>query len=79
MKPESQSARLLRWLRENPGASSLDITLALRIINVTGRVSDLRAAGYVIDCRKDEAGVDRYVVVEPEPVQVALFFAEANA
>jgi hypothetical protein len=76
MRPDSQSARLLAWLRANPGASSLDITLALRIVNTTGRISDLRAAGYVIDCREDKVGVARYVVVEPEPVQVALFFAE---
>ena len=77
MKPESQSARLLAWLRANPGSSSLEVTLALRIVNVTGRVSDLRAAGYVIDCREDKTGVARYRVVEPptDPVQVALFFS----
>lgn len=78
MKPGTQTERLLTWLRQNPGSSSLDITIALRIVNVTGRVSDLRAAGYVVDCWTDDKGVARYTVREPEPVQVALFFAEAS-
>jgi hypothetical protein len=78
MKEGTQAARLLTWLRQNPGSSSLDVTLALRIVNVTGRVSDLRAAGYVVDCWHDKDGVARYTVREPEPVQVALFFAEAS-
>lgn len=68
MKSTGQPARLLAWLRANPGASSIEITLALRIVNVTGRVSDLRDYGYVIDCAKDESGVDRYVVRERQPV-----------
>lgn len=62
MNPKAQPARLLAWLRANPGASSIEITMALQVVNVTGRVSDLRAAGYVIDCSKDECGVDRYSV-----------------
>ena len=67
MKPDSQAARLLRWLRANPGSSSLEVTLALGIVNVTGRISDLRAAGYVVECRSVE-GVDRYFIREPKPV-----------
>ena len=63
MKP-TQSARLLAYLHANPGVSSLEITLALRIVNVTGRVSDLRKAGHVIECFRD-GNVDRYRVVEP--------------
>lgn len=69
LKPNGQPARLLRWLRDHQGASSLEITQALYLVNVTGRVSDLRAAGYLIDCRRVQ-GVDRYYVVEarPEPI-----------
>lgn len=67
MKPDSQAARLLAWLRANPGSSSIEVTMALRIVNVTGRVSDLRARGVVVECRSVE-GVDRYVVVEPPTV-----------
>jgi hypothetical protein len=59
----TQTERLLAFLKGNPGASSLEITLATRIVNVTGRVSDLRAAGHRIECVKDDDGVARYVVV----------------
>jgi biotin operon repressor len=67
----TQTDRLLRYLRENPGTSSLEITRALGIVNVTGRVSDLRAEGHVIEARRDH-GVYRYRVVEA-PVQMAAF------
>ena len=67
----TQTERLLVYLRANPGVSSLEITLALRIVNVTGRISDLRKQGHTIDCRRDN-GVDRYVLVEA-PVQLAAF------
>ena len=49
MKKPTQAERLLTWLRQNPGSSSLDITLALRIVNTTGRISDLRASGLRIE------------------------------
>lgn len=59
----SQSERLLAYLRANPGASSLEITRALALVNVTGRVSDLRAEGHIIRARRVD-GVFRYVLVE---------------
>lgn len=62
----SQTQRLLAWLRANPGASSLEITIALKIVNVTGRVSDLRASGHVIDCREVD-GVARYYLRDATP------------
>lgn len=68
LKPDGQAARLLRWLRDHPGSSSLDVTRALLIVNVTGRISDIRRAGYLVECRKDGDRVDRYFVVEPRPV-----------
>ena len=55
----TQATRLLRYLREHPGASSLEITRDLALVNVTGRVSDLRAQGYRIDAVR-VAGVFRY-------------------
>ena len=64
LRPGTQADRLLRWLRANPGASSLEMTLALGIVNTTGRISDCRAAGFVIECREDKAGVARYYVRE---------------
>ena len=47
-----QTDRLVRYLREHDGATSLEITLALALVNVTGRVSDARAEGHVIECRR---------------------------
>lgn len=59
----SQTARLIAFLRANPGASSIELTLALRLVNVTGRVSDARASGHVIDARRVD-GVFRYFLIE---------------
>lgn len=71
LKPDGQAARLLRWLREHPGSTSLEITQALSIVNVTGRVSDLRKAGYLVDCRKAPVSrLDCYYVREPRPEPV---------
>lgn len=64
----TQKARLLQWLRQNPGSSSLEVTIALRIVNTTGRISDLRADGHVIECWTDKDGVARYTVKEPVAV-----------
>lgn len=64
---DGQAMRMLRYLREHPGATSLDITRALFVVNVTGRVSDLRAAGFDVRCRKRPDGYDGYIVVEPKP------------
>jgi len=68
----TQADRLLAYLRTHPGASSLEITLALRIVNVTGRVSDLRAQGHVIHAWRAESGTWRYAVLE-QPVQLEAF------
>jgi len=68
----TQAGRLLAYLRANPGTSSLEITLALRIVNVTGRVSDLRAAGYNVLAWRAESGIWRYAVIE-KPEQLAAF------
>ena len=67
LKLNGQPMRLLRWLRDHNGASSLEITQALFLVNVTGRISDLRAAGYRIDCRRAPDGKDRYFLAESRP------------
>ena len=59
----TQTDRLIRYLREHPGATSLEITMALALVNVTGRVSDARAEGHVIEVRR-EGGRFRYYLVE---------------
>jgi len=68
LRLDGQPMRVLRYLRDHPGASSLEITRDLYVVNVTGRVSDLRAAGHIITCRKGPDGRDRYYVTEPVPV-----------
>ena len=72
----TQTERLVEYLREHPEATSLEITMACGIVNVTGRVSDARAAGFDVRCERRSDGRQGYRLVEPEPVQVALFFAE---
>jgi hypothetical protein len=62
----TQTDKLLAFLRLNPGASSLEITMACGIVNVTGRVSDLRASGTPVDCRKRTDGRDGYWLGEGE-------------
>ena len=58
---------LVRYLREHPGATSLEITKATDIVNVTGRVSDARKRpGIDIDCRKRKDGRDAYYLTEGE-------------
>jgi len=59
----TQTARLIAYLKTHPGATSLEITHALALVNVTGRVSDARAQGIDIVCRR-ENGLARYFVRE---------------
>jgi len=68
----TQTQTLIRFLRSNPGATSLEITLATSLVNVTGRVSDARAAGYVVDCRKRTDGRKGYWIVEKDQMELAL-------
>jgi hypothetical protein len=65
----TQAEKLLAYLRTNPGASSLEITMACGIVNVTGRVSDLRARGLTVECRKRADHRDGYWLRE-QPVQL---------
>ena len=71
----TQTTYLLAYLRaphRHPvGPSSLEITLDLGIVNVTGRISDLRAQGHDIVCVK-ERGVARYRLVEPVQARLGL-------
>jgi hypothetical protein len=64
----TQSTRLLAYLYTHPGATSLEITHALALVNVTGRVSDLRAAGHDVVCARRSDGRQGYRVVERKPV-----------
>ena len=68
----TQTARLLIYLTLNPGASSLEVTLACGIVNVTGRVSDLRAAGNIVECRRRTDGRQGYWVRNGAQLELAL-------
>jgi len=71
MKP-TQTSRLIAFLRTFPESTSLEVTLATRIVNVTGRVSDARAQGVDIVCETRKDGRKGYRVRE-EPVQLVAF------
>lgn len=64
MKPGGQMDRLYRFISANPGVSSLEITQVLSIVNVTGRISDLRADGVEVLVERDKRGVFRYSIRE---------------
>lgn len=58
--------RIHRYLLEHPGSSTWEMGVDLHIANVTARMSDLRAAGYDFEKWRDDKGVWRYRIVEPE-------------
>ena len=66
----TQVERLVAFLRSHPEATSLEVTLACRIVNVTGRVSDARAQGIDIVCERRSDGEFGYRVRESRPVDV---------
>ncbi len=68
----TQTDRLIAFLRTHPQATSLEITLACGIVNVTGRVSDARAQGVDIVCERRSDGRQGYIVRE-QPVQLSAF------
>lgn len=65
----TQVDRLISFLRSHPEATSLEVTLACRIVNVTGRVSDARAQGIDIVCAKRSDGEFGYTVRDHEHVK----------
>jgi len=67
----SQEERILDYLETHPGASSMEITYALRIVNVTGRISDLRARGIHVEARRED-GVHRYYLVGQRQIGLGL-------
>lgn len=57
--------RIVRWLRDHPGSSVMEIRFALFISNVTARMSDARLEGVEFVKWRDDKGVFRYRIVEP--------------
>jgi hypothetical protein len=80
MTEPTQAERVLAYLRANPGATALDIAHGCHpwVSNPRARISDLRAAGHDVQVVRRSDRKNGFVVVEPELVQTALFFAEAS-
>lgn len=64
--------KLVAYLRTHPGSTSWDITVAIGCVNVTGRVSDARAEGHVIDCRREGGRFRYYLLEKPEQRELGL-------
>lgn len=68
----TQTERLVAYLRTHPGASGLEIIHALNLPKYTSRISDARAAGFVIECERRSDGRQGYRLIE-QPVQLVAF------
>jgi hypothetical protein len=69
----TQTDRVIEFIQDHPAATSWEITVATGTVNVTGRISDARAAGVDIVCERREDGRQGYRVREPHTQQVPLF------
>lgn len=58
--------RVVNWFREHPGSSVQEVRFGLFISNVTGRMSDARAHGHEFRKWRDDRGIFRYAVEEPD-------------
>ena len=69
----TQTERLLHYLSINPGATSLDIVQVCGILNTTGRISDLRAQGHDIVCRRrpSDGRLGYWIVRHPTQLTLA--------
>jgi len=67
----TQSQRVLAYLRAHPRATALEIGMGVHpwVSNPRARISDLRAAGYVIEPQRRTDGKMGFVVVR-EPLRV---------
>ena len=70
MRLSDDTARVVVWLRANPGATRYEIQTALGGIHVTARMSDARAAG--IEFTKIRDGKAWRFSVKERPVQLTL-------
>jgi hypothetical protein len=70
----TQAERVLVFLTINPGATVMELQLALRpfVSNPRARISDLRAAGNIVECRKRTDGQRGFWVLNPAQLALAL-------
>jgi len=72
--PGTQAARILRFLREHPDASTMELQRGLDPFcsNPRARISDLRAAGFDVRCVKRADGFEGFRVVESGPLTLGI-------
>lgn len=71
----TQVERVVAFVRSHPGCSTMELQLGLHpfVSNPRARISDARAAGHVIDCRRRGDGERGYVLIEqPEQLRLAV-------
>lgn len=70
----TQADRILRFIRENPHASILDMARGMDpfIANPRARISELRQAGFDIRCERRSDGVDGYVCHEAAQLSLGI-------
>lgn len=63
----TQNDRVLAYLRAHPGATAMELTFGLQpfVANPRARISDLRAAGYIVEMVRRDDGRNGFVVREP--------------
>jgi hypothetical protein len=76
----TQNEQVLDYLRRYPGSTAHEVENGCRPIvsNPRARMSDLRKLGYRIEKVKRGGRKTGFVVIDPEPVQIAFFFDVAS-
>jgi hypothetical protein len=80
----TQTERVKRFIERNPGCTTMQIQLGCQpfISNPRARISDLRAQGINVVCRKRRDGLEGFTIDKTRPVDrvveaPALFGADA--
>lgn len=58
-----QNAAILARLKQGPATN---VELAAMALKYGGRISDLRAAGYRIECERGEGGINTYRLIDAQ-------------
>lgn len=79
----TQTERVVRFIAEHPGCTVMDLTRGLDpfVANVRARISDARAVGHNIECRKVDRGNGFYIVPQrvPDTGEQVPMFGDAAA
>ena len=69
----TQTDRIVAFIRANPGCTTMQIQYGLEpfVANPRGRISDARAQGVAIECRKRADGRLGYYIREARPAPLS--------